>query len=1420
MAKNTRTYWYDYVDIDIILKKKSQGGLLYYVADSASQNSEQTLRRINEAFEELRRTPGLEAAVIPINLGNVVRGIYEGSHWVGVVIRRNPETNNLEAFYNDSLGTPMDVSLPDLRQILNDHDIQNERITDFRQVQQNNGYDCGAWTVFNLDSFARTGGLSAATENDVIAQRREAFGYVDVVSDRAKRKAESQDVDYYDADSETSEDDESSLDDDSDADSEISEDDENSLDDDSEILDSPNPVPELEKLDIDDQNHIKFALNVPMYVPLENMDELSSDLTDDETFSEDLFDFDSDDKSALPFRTFDIEEKVRISKSKKTPGQEIRKQVFKHRTGLLKSKNAGDRDEEFDQNQSSADYSKSHELLKLLTETGFDADHEDISSLGVAIGLNRPLSLSTRRNDCLKKELHKTKESEINHRISAFFWDMPWTDEDGNIVEYKDVKKFYKQLKRKDPEKAKKFLEINEQGDSKPSVPYQQIREYVKDHPNTQELVQALRKDGDSVYFSSIDSDTKDFNGIYSAYLRIIAQSKNLPTVMSTGYEFAEEYDGFPLSVASKLERIIRIITAKTLSAGVYYPEPNICVLIPDGHDTLPYSFVDKKITSSTLESPVLLRQVIQQPDPTLIFSRENPLITSGDRAQRSAPQFSDVFQNGGTPSQDDLAKLAQIIQSTANSRDWALATYYNRPFSIHGSTGLFNGYISDLFKGENVQEALTELRKMVHPQSTVDLLHKAVINIRDALNKFSHPFEEEKIEDEDIYKEVLAEFYRLESNDMLTIIRIVDEDELYRALNAGYSLYKVCKMCQQDYEKFMVVFSDSSENIDQSKDGIFEDITYEDLENLYDAILARGGSVRDFEELLSDASGLFYGDYEDLDFKEITEQFLSFLKPHKDFSDADFYYSDPYDSEDLDNNSAYDSTVNHFADQFEQEYGRESEDDEEEDESYYARDDSDQGEYQESFDDDADSVYSLVDRFDESDLSGDFSQGEGIFDRNDSSYWYIYTKAAMDKILQLRLQSANIDVEHARVVHPNYIFNETTALAFSQDLADQISAVEMGANSGVTPTLLIPVNINNQHWVGMTIEFVEGNIIITYMDSEASPMPESLNEQLKAELVQLYPNVNIAIVEKAVELQKYNNCGLEVIENLIAAVAEKEAHMTQEEVLEFHSALYEQYLIEKALQEEQAMYVPLNKANPKPTKNSSIQEVAKTYGVETDAAHESTTILMEEILQEAQEHQENDNITVINLRPDAIEVVSSEVPPQSIGHDPSITLMEEAWEQAKQLSTKEEIADKGLEEANLRKQELETMNAVWDQAQSSVRALMPNVLQTTDREIAQETTFSRGWMKSIKDSMMQCDSIITKVNPNDVISAMNSMMELFPIRPSCGVRAYDYVEPVPERLEVFTTNAASPFDISLRAGNTSLLEPMGTINDVNESLH
>jgi hypothetical protein len=80
--------------------------------------------------------------------------------------------------------------------------------------------------------------------------------------------------------------------------------------------------------------------------------------------------------------------------------------------------------------------------------------------------LNRPLSLSTRKNNILIKELEYKTESVIAHKKSGIFWEFNWYQKGSTKVGYDTVKSFYKKLKRYDKDndtsKAKQFLDLNE----------------------------------------------------------------------------------------------------------------------------------------------------------------------------------------------------------------------------------------------------------------------------------------------------------------------------------------------------------------------------------------------------------------------------------------------------------------------------------------------------------------------------------------------------------------------------------------------------------------------------------------------------------------------------------------------------------------------------------------------------------------------------------------------------------------------------------------------------------------------------------------------------------------------------------------------------------------------------------------------
>lgn len=161
-------------------------------------------------------------------------------------------------------------------------------------------------------------------------------------------------------------------------------------------------------------------------------------------------------------------------------------------------------------------------------------------------------------------------------------------------------------------------------------IPYQDIREYLKNHTATRELADDFRRADPHcrVYFSFIDSDTVKFNHIYSEYLQIVREELKKdgipPTVMSTGYEFTHDSDHH---IASWLDRMVRVAMAETDPLLVYYPEPNFCVLVREKFNTIEESFIKerRKKDEYHMESPVLIRQVKNRPSfkPIIILTPE-----------------------------------------------------------------------------------------------------------------------------------------------------------------------------------------------------------------------------------------------------------------------------------------------------------------------------------------------------------------------------------------------------------------------------------------------------------------------------------------------------------------------------------------------------------------------------------------------------------------------------------------------------------------------------------------------------------------------------------------------------------------------------------------------------------------------------
>ncbi len=93
-------------------------------------------------------------------------------------------------------------------------------------------------------------------------------------------------------------------------------------------------------------------------------------------------------------------------------------------------------------------------------------------------------------------------------------------------------------------------------------VKFRVIREKIKQHNETKQLVNQFREDSEvQIYFCFFDADTVDFNEVLSSYIGVIIEH-NYPTVMSTGFLFPEHSK---FREESECDRQVRTITAKHL---------------------------------------------------------------------------------------------------------------------------------------------------------------------------------------------------------------------------------------------------------------------------------------------------------------------------------------------------------------------------------------------------------------------------------------------------------------------------------------------------------------------------------------------------------------------------------------------------------------------------------------------------------------------------------------------------------------------------------------------------------------------------------------------------------------------------------------------------------------------------------------
>lgn len=234
--------------------------------------------------------------------------------------------------------------------------------------------------------------------------------------------------------------------------------------------------------------------------------------------------------------------------------------------------------------------------------------------------------------------------------------------------------------------------------------PFQNIREHLKNSPATEKLVEDLRGDDQRclVYFSFVDSDTFDFNSIYSEYLEIVREElkkDNIPpTVMSTGYEF---HRGSDYHIASWQDRTVRVALAEVEPLFVYYPEPNFCVLVKDKLNAIEESFIQKG--RNNMEAPILVSRVRKRDHFKAVFPYRKPIIIVVPERFKLSDQG--LITGQSTLDGRNLAIGAYCNGVLTNEQTYIKEALANESKKKKGIAGTNRGFIIDLFNCKTDKE-------------------------------------------------------------------------------------------------------------------------------------------------------------------------------------------------------------------------------------------------------------------------------------------------------------------------------------------------------------------------------------------------------------------------------------------------------------------------------------------------------------------------------------------------------------------------------------------------------------------------------------------------------------------------------------------------------------------------------------------
>lgn len=178
----------------------------------------------------------------------------------------------------------------------------------------------------------------------------------------------------------------------------------------------------------------------------------------------------------------------------------------------------------------------------------------------------------------------------ITYQVLGTLWKVPRHRTIPWFPNLDSKKRAFRLLKITRPKIANRVYAADCAGARK-QVPYQSLREGLKAHRRTTELLERLRLSGRTIYWCTMDADLAGLrvagsSGLFTLYDGLIEKWRRdhdgaLPTLLSTGY-WAPIDERRYYQIAIEIDMKVREKMSRALPFAPYYPEPNFLLLLPE----------------------------------------------------------------------------------------------------------------------------------------------------------------------------------------------------------------------------------------------------------------------------------------------------------------------------------------------------------------------------------------------------------------------------------------------------------------------------------------------------------------------------------------------------------------------------------------------------------------------------------------------------------------------------------------------------------------------------------------------------------------------------------------------------------------------------------------------------------------------